>query len=118
MFTDTVTIYAHRIVNNVETWERFVYHRCQVSETNVTTTDGEKQTNENEFRVTIPGMDMVVLERPLKGLDMLVVGECDKNISASYTLKDLINDYNAKPIYSQTNSTRRSLLKHWTVVAK
>ena len=55
----------------------------------------------------------------LDDLDVVVLGECSKEITDSYTITQLLKDESkAATIYAAEDNTLRSLLKHWRIYAK
>lgn len=124
LFTDTITLYNH----HNGTWHRSVLEGVQWQD-KVT-----KAVDSNGKMHITPDVNITVLYRDgyvspnkyvgdgftfgLDNLDVVVLGVCDKEITDTYTITDLQDEYNAATISAVADNTSRQYLKHWRVTAK
>lgn len=123
IFTDIVTLYNHYD----DKWYRTVLKDVQWTEKNEKTVDSDGVMRLTpSVTVTVPFRDGYVDRRAYAGegftfgldnLDIVVLGECDKVISDTYTITDLQEEFRAATISAVSNNTQRKLLKHWRVTA-
>lgn len=134
IFTDTITIFNHYKENGRDKWLRTVLNGCQWRRRVVRTVDsGGKVVKTNEVSITIPmrhGYRAAAKWARLAdkasywtmdtehGLDMIVLGEVEIELSETYLPKNLKRDYpdviTAKTLADNTN---RDGLKHWKVTS-
>lgn len=123
VFTDTVTVYNHYD----DRWYRTVLKGVQWTEKTERTVDsGGVMHLTPSVTVTVPYRAGYVEPGAYKGegftfgldnLDIVVLDECDKAISDSYTITDLQEECRAVTISAVRDNTQRKLLKHWRVTA-
>lgn len=123
VFTDTVTLYNHYN----DSWYRTILEDVQWSEKTERTVDSDGVMHLTpSVTVTVPYRAGYVEPGAYKGegftfgldnLDIVVLGECDKVISDTYTITDLQEEFRAATISAVSNNTQRKLLKHWRVTA-
>ena len=123
IFTDIVTLYNHYD----DKWYRTVLKDVQWTEKNEKTVDSDGVMRLTpSVTVTVPYRAGYVEPGAYKGegftfgldnLDIVVLGECDKVISDTYTITDLQEEFRAATISAVSNNTQRKLLKHWRVTA-
>ena len=124
IFTDTVTIYNH--FNNK--WFRTVLEGVQWSEKTEKTIDSDGVMHLTpSISVTVPYRAGYVDRKEYTGtgftfgldnLDIIVLGACDKEITDSYTITNLQQDFRAATVKSVKDNTLRQFLKHWRVIAE
>lgn len=122
IFTDTVTIYNHFDGK----WFRTVLEGVQWSEKTEKTIDSDGVMHLTpSISVTVPCRAGYVDRREYTGagftfgldnLDVVVLGVCNKEITDSYTITNLQNDFRAATVKSVKDNTLRQYLKHWKVV--
>lgn len=137
MFNDTVTFYNYGDDN--ESWKRTVIEGCQWSSETVKTvsTDG-KLVVSKVVNITIPVDTALMPEKymdyrlynaqtvtegfftinPATNMDVAVLGECEADITAEYTLSQLVREHIAATVSSVTDNTGRPRLKNIKVVAR
>lgn len=139
----TITVYnAHKNADKTETWNRTVILGCEYKYSADKTVSGsgsivftqlltavipvEADTNGKQY------IDAVSYEKlpddevgkyftfnPRNNHDMIVAGECEKEITKDYKITDLKNDtQKSGTIASLADNTDGALLKHWKVVCK
>lgn len=123
VFTDTVTLYNHYD----DSWHRTILEDVQWSEKTERTVDSDGVMHLTpSVTVTVPYRAGYIEPGAYKGegftfgldnLDIIVLGECDKVISDTYTITDLQEEFRAATISAVSNNTQRKLLKHWRVTA-
>lgn len=123
VFTDTVTLYNHYN----DSWYRTILEDVQWTEKTERTVDSDGVMHLTlSVTVTVPYRAGYVEPGAYKGegftfgldnLDIVVLGECDKVISDTYTITDLQEEFRAATISAVSNNTQRKLLKHWRVTA-
>lgn len=123
VFTDTVTLYNHYN----DSWYRTILEDVQWTEKTERTVDSDGVMHLTpSVTVTVPYREGYVEPKAYKGegftfgldnLDIVVLGECDKVISDTYTITDLQEEFRAATISAVSNNTQRKLLKHWRVTA-
>lgn len=124
VFTDTVTLYNH----HDDSWYRTILEDVQWTEKTERTVDSDGVMHLTpSVTVTVPFREGYVDRRAYAGkgftfgldnLDVVVLGVCDKDITDTYTITDLQDEYNAATISAVADNTLRQLLKHWRVTAK
>lgn len=125
LFTDTITLYNHHDGK----WRRSVLNGVQWQDKVTKTVDSNgKMHITPEVNITVPYRDGYVSPNKYVGngftfglddLDVVVLGVCDKEITDSYTITQLLKDESkAATIYAAEDNTLRSLLKHWRIYAK
>lgn len=125
MFTDVVTLYNH----HADTWTRTVLYGVQWQDKVTKTVDSDgKIVITPEISITVPYRDGYVKPDQYAGsgftfgldnLDMVVLGECNVEITDGYTITNLKKDYSdVATIYAVKDNTLRGMLKHWRVYAK
>lgn len=137
MFDDIVTFYNYE--PDTESWKRTVIKGCQWSSETVKTvsTDG-KLSISKVVNITIP-VDMAVMPEkyidyrlystqevtdgfftinPTTNMDVAVLGECEADITAEYTLSQLVREHISATVSSVTDNTGRPRLKNIKVVAR
>ena len=124
VFTDTVTLYNHYN----DSWYRTILEDVQWTEKTERTVDSDGVMHLTpSVTVTVPYRAGYVEPGAYKGegftfgldnLDIVVLGECDKVISDTYTITDLQEEFRAATISAVSNNTQRKLLKHWRVTAE
>lgn len=137
MFNDTVTFYNYG--DDTESWKRTVITGCQWSSETVKTvsTDGKLVVSKVVNitipidRATMPGKymdyrlynaqavkDGLFTINPTSNMDVAVLGECEAEITAEYTLSQLVREHIAATVSSVTDNTGRPRLKNIKVVAR
>ena len=139
----TITVYnAHKNVDKTEIWNRTVIRGCEYKYSADKTVSGSGSIVFTQLlTVVIPGeadtggkqyIDAVGYEKLPDGEiekyftfnsrnnhDMIVAGECEKEISQSYKITDLQKDYQKSgTIVSLEDNTEGTMLKHWKVVCR
>lgn len=137
MFNDTVTFYNYN--EDTESWRRTVITGCQWSAETVKTvlTDGKLNISK-VVNITIPIESAVMPEKyvdyrlynaqtvrdglftinPTTNMDVAVLGECEADITAEYTLSQLVREHIAATVSSVTDNTLRPRLRNIKVVAR
>lgn len=137
IFNDTVTFYSYEA--DTESWKRTVIKGCQWSAETVKTvaTDGKLNISK-VVNITIPVDTAVMPDEyidyrlynaktvkdgfftidPITNMDVAVLGECGADITAEYTLSNLIKEHIAATVSSITDNTGRPRLKNIKVVAR
>lgn len=123
IFTDTVTLYNH----HGGSWHKTVLGGVQWTERTEKTADSDGVLHlTNAVTVTVPYRDGYVEPSDYKGegftfglgnLDVVVLGECGREISDAYTITDLQEEFRAATVSAVKDNTQRKLLKHWKVAA-
>lgn len=123
VFTDTVTLYNH----HDDSWYRTILEGVQWTEKTERTVDSDGVIHLTlSIAVTVPYRAGYVEPEAYKGegftfgldnLDVVVLGICDKEITDTYTITDLQDEYNAATISAVADNTLRQFLKHWRVTA-
>lgn len=139
----TVTVYnAHKNADKTETWHRTVIRGCEYKYSAEKTVSGsgsivftqlltavipvEADTEGKQYidAVSYEKLPDYEVEKyftfnPRNNHDMIVAGECEKEITKDYKITDLKNDtQKSGTIASLTDNTDGALLKHWKVVCK
>lgn len=139
----TVTVYnAHKNADKTETWHRTVIRGCEYKYSAEKTVSGsgsivftqlltavipvEADTEGKQYidAVSYEKLPDYEVEKyftfnPRNNHDMIVAGECEKEITKDYKITDLKNDtQKSGTIASLTDNTEGALLKHWKVVCK
>ena len=125
LFTDTITLYNY--YNGA--WYCSVLEGVQWQDKATKTVDSNGKMHITlEVNITVPYRGGYAPPNKYAGdgftfglddLDVIVLGECDKEITDSYTITQLLKDESkAATIYAAEDNTLRSLLKHWRVYAK
>lgn len=122
MFTDIITLYNY----HKDSWKRTILTSVQVSDTmslSIDSTNEERITS--QLTITVPYRegykDQVTYDGSgftfgTNGLDVIVLGNVDDEITDEFTISDLIRKYEKIGIIaSVTDNTRRTLLKYWRV---
>ena len=129
LFNQTITIYNRYKDNGVDKWKRTVLRGVQVSPTN------DKVIDNNGVLRHISGVSITILVRGgykapveyegkgftfgLDNLDIVTLGICNKEITASYTITRLLRERpDTWTIKGVNDNTGRSCLKHWKVIAE
>lgn len=139
----TITVYnAHKSADKIETWNRTVIRGCEYKYSADKTVSGsgsivftqlltavipvEADTNGKQY------IDAVSYEKlpddevgkyftfnSRNNHDVIVAGECEKEITKDYKITDLKNDtQKSGTIASLSDNTEGTLLKHWKVICK
>nr|DAH23279.1 MAG TPA: hypothetical protein [Caudoviricetes sp.] len=137
MFNDTVTFYNYG--EDTESWKRTVIKGCQWSAETVKTVSADGKLNISKVvNITIPIERAVMPEKyvdyrlynaqtvrdglftinPTTNMDVAVLGECDADITAEYTLSQLVREHVAATVSSVTDNTLRPRLRNIKVVAR
>ena len=137
MFNDTVTFYNYG--DDTESWKRTVITGCQWSAETVKTVSTDGKLNISKVvNITIPIERAVMPEKyvdyrlynaqtvrdglftinPTTNMDVAVLGECEADITAGYTLSQLIREHVAATVSSVTDNTLRPRLRNIKVVAR
>ena len=137
MFNDTVTFYNYG--EDTESWKRTVIKGCQWSAETVKTVSADGKLNISKVvNITIPIERAVMPEKyvdyrlynaqtvrdglftinPTTNMDVAVLGECDADITAEYTLSQLVREHVAATVSSVTVNTLRPRLRNIKVVAR
>lgn len=139
----TVTVYnAHKNADKTETWHRTVIRGCEYKYSADKTVSGSGSIVFTQLLTAVVPMeadtegkqyiDAVSYEKlpddeagkyftfnPRNNHDMIVAGECEKEITKDYKITDLKNDtQKSGTIASLSDNTEGALLKHWKVVCK
>lgn len=137
MFNDTVTFYNYG--EDTESWKRTVIKGCQWSAETVKTVSADGKLNISKVvNITIPIERAVMPEKyvdyrlynaqtvrnglftinPTTNMDVAVLGECEADITAEYTLSQLVREHVAATVSSVTDNTLRPRLRNIKVVAR
>lgn len=137
MFNDTVTFYNYG--DDTESWKRTVIKGCQWSAETVKTVSADGKLNISKVvNITIPIERAVMPEKyvdyrlynaetvrdglftinPTTNMDVAVLGECEADITAEYTLSQLVREHVAATVSSVTDNTLRPRLRNIKVVAR
>lgn len=137
MFNDTVTFYNYG--EDTESWKRTVITGCQWSAETVKTVSADGKLNISKVvNITIPIERAVMPEKyvdyrlynaqtvrnglftinPTTNMDVAVLGECEADITAEYTLSQLVREHVAATVSSVTDNTLRPRLQNIKVVAR
>ncbi len=137
MFNDTVTFYNYN--EDTESWRRTVITGCQWSAETVKTVSTDGKLNISKVvNITIPIESAVMPEKyvdyrlynaqtvrdglftinPTTNMDVAVLGECEADITAEYTLSQLVREHIAATVSSVTDNTLRPRLRNIKVVAR
>lgn len=139
----TITVYnAHKNADKTETWSRTVIRGCEYkysSERTVSSSGSiiftqlltviipnESDTGGKEYidgtaYADLPDgeMERYFTFAPAGNHDVIVAGECSKEITKDYKITDLRKDFQKSgTIASLSDNTEGALLKHWKVVCK
>lgn len=139
----TITVYnAHKNADKTETWNRTVIRGCEYRYSADKTVSGSGSIVFTQLLTTVipveadtegkQYIDAVSYEKlpddevekyftfnPRNNHDMIVAGECEKEITKDYKITDLKNDtQESGTIASLADNTEGALLKHWKVVCK
>lgn len=141
LFTDTMTVYNYvKSADGVDTWKRTVVKGIQWrhNKSELSISDGV-QTEKKVESITVDFtknykretyVDFLEFEKlenktgywtlnERDGLDIVVLGESDKEIGEGYKLSDLRKDFQyCGTVLSVSDNRNRSHLKHIKVVAK
>ena len=141
LFTDTMTVYNYvKSADGVETWKRTVVEGIQWRHNKSELSISDKvQTEKKIESITIDFqknykreqyVDFLEFEKledktgywtlnERDGMDIVVLGESDKEIGEGYKLSDLRKDFQyCGTVLSVSDNRNRSHLKHIKVVAK
>lgn len=138
-----ITVYnAHKNADKTETWNRTVIRGCEYKYSADKTVSGSGSIVFTQLlTAVIPTeadtegkqyIDAVSYEKlpddevgkyftfnPRNNHDMIVAGECEKEITKDYKITDLKNDVQKSgTIASLADYTEGTLLKHWKVICK
>nr|DAI47961.1 MAG TPA: hypothetical protein [Caudoviricetes sp.] len=138
-----ITVYnAHKNADKTETWKRTVIRGCEYKYSADKTVSGSGSIVFTQlFTAVVPMeadtegkqyIDAVSYEKLpddevekyftfnlRNNHDMIVAGECEKEITKDYKITDLKNDTQESGIIaSLADNTEGTLLKHWKVVCK
>lgn len=137
MFNDTVTFYNYG--EDTESWKRTVIKGCQWSAETVKTVSADGKLNISKVvNITIPIERAVMPEKyvdyrmynaqtvrdglftinPTTNMDVAVLGKCEADITAEYTLSQLVREHVAATVSSVTDNTLRPRLRNIKVVAR
>mgnify|MGYP001836607065 FL=1 len=137
MFNDTVTFYNYN--EDTESWKKTVIKGCQWSAETVKTVSTDGKLNISKVvNITIPIERAVMPEKyvdyrlynaqtvrdglftinPTTNMDVAVLGECEADITAKYTLSQLVREHVAATVSSVTDNTLRPRLRNIKVVAR
>lgn len=137
MFNDMVTFYNYG--EDTESWKRTVITGCQWSAETVKTVSADGKLNISKVvNITIPIERVVMPEKyvdyrlynaqtvrnglftinPTTNMDVAVLGECEADITAEYTLSQLVREHVAATVSSVTDNTLRPRLRNIKVVAR
>ena len=139
----TITVYnAHKNADKTETWNRTVIRGCEYKySADKTVSSSGSIVFTQLLTAVIPVeadtegkqyIDAVSYEKlpddevekyftfnSRNNHDMIVAGECEKEITKDYKITDLKNDtQKSGTIASLTDNTEGALLKHWKVICK
>ena len=139
----TITVYnAHKNADKTETWNRTVIRGCEYKYSADKTVSGsgsivftqlltavipvEADTNGKQYidavsyeKLPDEEVEKYFTFNPRNNHDMIVAGECEKEITKDYKITDLKNDtQKSGAIASLADNTDGALLKHWKVVCK
>ena len=137
MFNDTVTFYNYN--EDTENWKRTVITGCQWSAETVKTVSTDGKLNISKVvNITIP-VDRAIMPgkyvdyrlynaqavkeglftiNPTTNADVVVLSECEADITAEYTLSQLVREHVAATVSSVTDNTLRPRLRNIKVVAR
>ena len=137
LFNDVMTVYNHYMDNDVDKWRRTVIHGVQWSHSKTqTSVSGGVQTESRVESITIDFSrnhwpDVYVLPNAYTGkvgtwtlnaknaMDVLVLGEITQEISGSYPVEKLREDYQyVGTVTSVSDNRNRSFLKSIKVVVQ
>lgn len=135
LFTDVMTVYNHYVENDIDKWQRTVVRGVQWSHSQILTyVSGGVQTQTRVESITIPNPEryeapVIWKNNKLKRafwtldtsdkLDIVVFGECKKEITDDYTTKDLFRDNQYVGTVSNVSDNRnRTFLKSIKVTLK
>lgn len=137
MFNDIVTFYSYD--EDTESWKRIVIDGCQWSAETVKTVSTDGKLNISKVvNITIPVGTAVMQGQymdyrlynaqevkdgfftinPTTNMDVAVLGDCGADITAEYTLSQLVREHIAATVSSVTDNTGRPRLKNIKVVAR
>lgn len=139
----TITVYnAHKNADKTETWNRTVIRGCEYKYSADKTVSGSGSIVFTQLLTAVipveadtegkQYIDAVSYEKlpddeagkyftfnPRNNHDVIVAGECEKEITKEYKITDLKNDTQKfGAIASLSDNTEGTLLKHWKVICK
>ena len=139
----TITVYnAHKNADKTETWNRTVIRGCEYKYSADKTVSGSGSIVFTQLLTAVipveadtegkQYIDAVSYEKlpddevgkyftfnSRNNHDVIVAGECEKEITKEYKITDLKNDtQKSGTIASLTDNTEGALLKHWKVICK
>jgi hypothetical protein len=138
LFSDTVTLYNRYRIGHDDRWQRTVLHGVQYRAKTEKTVDEGGLHLAQSVSVTIPvNADaggrhylpphlFAVSENRAAywtldaehNLDVIVNGECTKELSGTYTLDHLRKEHRYVTVKGVSDNTVRPRLKHWRVIAQ
>ena len=140
MFNDTVTVYQYERTDEGESWKRTKIKGCMWSEKLIKAVGSDGIISmEKVVNITIPStakaereyinymlyasqmaQDGLFTLNPTTNMDIVVLGECGAEITAEYTLSELMSEHISATISSVKDNTldSRRCLKNIKVVAK
>lgn len=138
-----ITVYnAHKNADKTETWNRTVIRGCEYKYSAEKTVSGSGSIVFTQLLTAVipveadtegkQYIDAVSYEKlpddeagkyftfnPRNNHDVIVAGECEKEITKEYKITDLKNDaQKSGSVASLTDNTEGALLKHWKVICK
>lgn len=137
IFTDTITIYNHyKDSSGADHWKKTILEGVMYKRkiehgilASGAPTDGRFIVNEY-ISITIPNRSGYYSPvewkknhrgwtlNPKSGLDIVLLGNCEKELSDTYRLKDLKRDMGEIGVIKAVHdNTKRDYLKHWRVIA-
>lgn len=138
LFTDTITLYNRYREGRTDKWQRTVIHNTQYREKVEKSVDAQGLHVAQTISLTIP-VDADAGGRhylsptlftgsehrenywtldAAHGLDVIVLGECDAELSDAYTLDTLKAEHGYATLRAVTDNTVRTNGKHWKVIAE
>ncbi len=138
LFGDTITLYNRYRVNHEDRWQRSVIRGVQFRTKTDKTVDGSGLHLAESASLTIPVNADADGRHYLPphlfatsenraaywtldaehNLDVIVNGECTKELSETYTLDHLSKEHRYVTIKGVSDNTVRPRLKHWWVIAQ
>lgn len=139
----TITVYnAHKNADKTEIWNRTVIRGCEYKYSADKTVSGsgsivftqlltavvpmEADTDRKQYidalsyeKLSDDETEKYFTFNPRNNHDMIVAGECDKEITKDYSITDMRKEFQKSgTIASLADNTEGTLLKHWKVVCK
>lgn len=139
----TITVYnAHKSADKIETWNRTVIRGCEYKYSADKTVSGsgsivftqlltaiiptEAYTGGKQYidaasyeKLPDDEVEKYFTFNSRNNHDVIVAGECEKEITKDYKITDLKNDVQKSgTIASMADNTEGALLKHWKVICK